>query len=157
MQAIFGSAFGAAPVNVDIYPSGVADRKFREIAAGATGTPQRCYIYSSGEDIAGDVKVGVGGGRRLDHLGIKIELKGVIGEEEGDGGAAAWSLLVGGGTTPLGELGAVVRAGQHSRSPPRRPRRHTRRGSRRRLQRGPDYVTPLLLRSLPRAPRGLNW
>lgn len=75
----FGSTFGSTPVTIDIYPSNVTDRKYRDGVSGASGMPQRQYIYSTGEDIAGDVKIGVGGGRKLDHLGIKIELKGVIG------------------------------------------------------------------------------
>lgn len=81
MQALFGSAF-STPVNVDVYPTVGPDRRFREGLAVGTGLPLRHHIFSAGDDIAGDVKIGVGGGRKLDHSGVKIELKGVIGPSQ---------------------------------------------------------------------------
>ena len=77
-QALFGSAF-STPVTIDIATTNVADRRYRDAVSATSGLPQRVYIYSNGDDISGDVKVGVGGGKRLDHLGIKVELKGIIG------------------------------------------------------------------------------
>lgn len=85
MQAFFGSAFGT-PVNVDVSLAGTGDRRYRDAVAVGTGLPQRQYIYSTGDDIVGDVKVGVVGGRRLEHLGVKIELKGVVDISNDKGG-----------------------------------------------------------------------
>jgi hypothetical protein len=80
-QALFGSAF-STPVNVEVSFTNVGDRKYRDVLAAASGLPHRVYIFSDGDDVCGDVKVGVGGGKRLDHVGVKVELKGVIGERE---------------------------------------------------------------------------
>lgn len=83
MQALFGGF--SAPVNIDVAYTASPDRKYRDSVSSTTGLPQRIYIFSNGDDIAGEVKIGVGGGKRLDHLGVKVELKGVIG---GCGGVA---------------------------------------------------------------------
>ena len=85
MQSFFSSAF-AAPVNVDVYLTATGDRRYRDVVAAGTGLPQRQFIYSTGDDIVGDVKVGVAGGRRLEHLGVKIELKGVVDISSDKGG-----------------------------------------------------------------------
>jgi len=77
MQSFFGFA---APANVDIGLSNTSTRRYRDGLALGSGLPQRHYIYCAGDDIVGDVKVGVVGGKRLEHLGVKIELKGVVGE-----------------------------------------------------------------------------
>lgn len=77
MSMFFGGF--SAPVNIEIAYHATPERKYRDSVSATTGLPQRTYIYSNGDDIAGEVKIGVGGGKRLDHLGVKVELKGVIG------------------------------------------------------------------------------
>ncbi len=67
--------------------SDTAGRAHRMVAAADAGAgaaagskaPTPVYIFSSREDVAGEVKINVFGGKRLDHGGIRIELKGVVG------------------------------------------------------------------------------
>lgn len=49
-------------------------------AGGGGGPPPAFHIYSSGEDIVGEARVVVPPGKKLEHVGIRVELKGVIGE-----------------------------------------------------------------------------
>lgn len=70
MNSIFSTA---KPATIDISLAEVSGRRFRN---GADGLP-RC-IVRSGDTISGSVKVCVMGAKRLDHAGVRIELRGVI-------------------------------------------------------------------------------
>jgi hypothetical protein len=48
--------------------------------AGAAASSERLFLFSSGEDIAGEAAIVIPGGKKLEHVGVKVELKGVIGE-----------------------------------------------------------------------------
>lgn len=51
----------------------------RTIPSPEAGKPAtQLLIVSSREDLAGEVKVNVFGGKKLDHTGIRIELKGIV-------------------------------------------------------------------------------
>ncbi len=75
-QAIFG-AF-ASSTNVDIVLGNVAGRPKQQGVSTDGAVPTNLYVYSSGEDISGEVKVAIMGGKKIDHTGIKIELKGIV-------------------------------------------------------------------------------
>jgi hypothetical protein len=47
------------------------------LSAPPPGAPQ-AFVFSSGERIAGEVRLSVAGGKRLEHAGVRLELKGVL-------------------------------------------------------------------------------
>ena len=67
----------APPVTLDVSFTPTPGRRSREVQ-GVGGVLQQ-LVFSEGEDISGDLKVGVQGGKRVDHAGIKMELKGIVG------------------------------------------------------------------------------
>lgn len=42
--------------------------------------PTPVFIYSTKEDVSGEVKINIFGGKKFDHNGIRVELKGVVGK-----------------------------------------------------------------------------
>ena len=40
--------------------------------------PLQTFVFSSREDVAGEVKLAVLGGKRVEHAGVRVELKGVV-------------------------------------------------------------------------------
>jgi Vacuolar protein sorting-associated protein 26 len=42
--------------------------------------PAPCYIFSSGESIEGEARIDIPAGKKVEHMGIRAELKGVVGE-----------------------------------------------------------------------------
>jgi vacuolar protein sorting-associated protein 26 len=91
MQALFGAGAGVTSKSLDIVLAGCAGRKFRpSAAAGSEVAP--LYIFSSREAVSGDVKILLQGGKRLEHSGVRIELKGVI-EAQGEKAAHEFVAL----------------------------------------------------------------
>jgi hypothetical protein len=77
-QSLLGG-FGTT-ATVDIVLADAATRPVRTIPSPEAGKPAtQLLIVSSREDLAGEVKVNVFGGKKLDHTGIRIELKGIVG------------------------------------------------------------------------------
>ena len=77
MQSLFGSSFAApATINVDLL--GVAGRPHETIVCDGQ-PPRSAQVYCSGEDISGDVKIAVQPGKKIEHIGIKAEIKGIAG------------------------------------------------------------------------------
>ncbi len=71
MNSIFSTA---KPASIDISLAEVSGRRFRN---GTDGSLPR-IIVRSGDTISGSVKVCVMGAKRLEHAGVRIELRGVI-------------------------------------------------------------------------------
>ena len=86
----------APAVRVDVILSDSASRRYRD---GPAGT--RCVVVSSGDTISGDVKLAVAGGKRFEHQGVRIELRGVV-EARGEKAPHDFLMLV----TELAPAGA---------------------------------------------------
>ena len=87
------SLFGGATPSIEIVFGNTAGRACSSRASGVDGqTVASTYIFSNGEDIAGDVKVAVHGGKPINHIGIKVELKGVS-VTRGEKGAATHEFV----------------------------------------------------------------
>jgi len=98
MQALLGAAFGPS-ATLEVTLSGLAGRPFVVPSAagdsssaqppvggaGASDVPEslRNYIFSAGETLDGVASVAVPPGRRLEHTGMRAELKGVVGASSG--------------------------------------------------------------------------
>jgi len=85
MQALFG-AFGPS-ATLDVALSNTEGRltlkSDTEAAAGggAAAAPQAVqYVYSSFDNVDGEARVIVPAGKKLEHIGIRAEVKGVVGE-----------------------------------------------------------------------------
>jgi hypothetical protein len=74
-QSLFGSAFGPN-ANLDLVLTGVSHRK--TVSIEQDDKVQQLYIYSNGDNVDGELKVHVVSGKKLEHVGIKVELKGVV-------------------------------------------------------------------------------
>lgn len=79
MQQSILSSFGAS-AKIDVHLANPSGRAHLTIPAADGSGPQTTYIYSSREDISGEVKVTVMGGKKIEHSGVRVELKGVVGE-----------------------------------------------------------------------------
>jgi hypothetical protein len=80
MQSMFGFGGPAGAIEVVVADSGRKKRMpARAPAAGSEGPPSPLIIFSTGDNVEGEVKVAVPGGKRLEHTGVKIELKGILG------------------------------------------------------------------------------
>ncbi len=65
---------------VDVVLADVAGRAHKTIPNAEPGKPPtQLFIFSTKESISGEVKVNVFGGKKLDHAGITVDLKGVVG------------------------------------------------------------------------------
>jgi vacuolar protein sorting-associated protein 26 len=107
MQALFGGLSQAAsqitqsPLRIDIVLSDAATRQQvpwplhptsgggggggssaggpgSAAPAGAPPGTSHAFVFSSGERISGELRLSVAGGKRLEHAGLKLELKGVL-------------------------------------------------------------------------------
>jgi hypothetical protein len=87
MQALFG-AFGPS-ATLDVALSNTEGRltlkSDTDAAAGSGGAapaPQAAvqYVYSSFDNVDGEARVIVPAGKKLEHIGIRAEVKGVVGE-----------------------------------------------------------------------------
>ena len=76
LQSFFG--FGGTP-KVELELSDVSERKMRKVEM-VDGPPQHLFIFEGKEVIRGRVRVSVPAGKKFEHLGIKVELKGTIGK-----------------------------------------------------------------------------
>jgi hypothetical protein len=90
LQSLFG--FGGSAASIEIALTNTAGRAIQQIVRD--GPPRPAYVYSLGEDVAGDVKIAVPPGRQLQHAGVKAELVGVAGGLLRGGataGSSVWS------------------------------------------------------------------
>lgn len=74
-QSFFG--FGpAAEIDIEL-----ADAKSRDVVTvkDERGEPTQMYLFTGGENIAGTVRIRLPKGKKLEHLGICVELIGEIG------------------------------------------------------------------------------
>lgn len=71
-QALFGST---PSVSIGVSWKDAEHRK--KTTTPATGDTS-LYIFESGDDVEGEVKISVPGGKKAEHGGVRIELKGVI-------------------------------------------------------------------------------
>ncbi len=76
LQSFFG--FGASP-KVELELSDTADRRMKKVDM-VDGPAQHLHIFDGKEVIRGRVTVTVPPGKKLEHLGVKVELKGTIGK-----------------------------------------------------------------------------
>lgn len=88
----------APAVRVDVVLSDGGSRRYRDGPGGA-----RFAVVSTGDTISGDVKVVVAGGKRFDHQGVRIELRGVV-EARGEKAPHDFLMLV----TELAPAGACA-------------------------------------------------
>lgn len=88
MQALFG-AFSGPSTSLDVVLTNVDGRLNTRVegdaaAAGGAGAvaaaPAGMYVYSNGENVEGEARIVVPAGKKLEHVGIRAELKGVVGE-----------------------------------------------------------------------------
>jgi len=49
-------------------------------AGGSAGGKAPLYVFSAGEKVSGQCNVTVPTGKKVEHLGVKVELKGLVGE-----------------------------------------------------------------------------
>ena len=79
-QSLLSSAgFGlAAALKLDIALSDTASRAFSTTPGADGGAAVQTFVFSSREDIVGEVKLTVLGGKKVEHAGVRIELKGVV-------------------------------------------------------------------------------
>lgn len=69
--------FGAVPrIEVELYE--LEGRKTKKVEM-LEGPPQMMPVFGGKERVAGRVHVIVPDGKKMEHLGIKVELKGIIG------------------------------------------------------------------------------
>jgi hypothetical protein len=74
-QSLFG--FGGSAASIEIALTNTAGRAIQQVVRD--GPPRPAFVYSLGEDVAGDVKIAVQPGKQLQHAGVKAELVGVAG------------------------------------------------------------------------------
>ena len=76
------SLFGFGPsAKVEIELAGKADgekRKTIKVDGGADNTKMELPIFTHGESIEGTVRVVLPPGKKLDHIGIRLEIIGII-------------------------------------------------------------------------------
>lgn len=72
MQGLLSGLTGPT-ANIDVAFTDVASRLYKQL-----DNHQRLYIFSTGEDVCGEMKITVMGGKRIDHVGIRVELRGVV-------------------------------------------------------------------------------
>ena len=85
----FFSAFTGPSVTLDVTLTNVAGRARAAEAApgegsasapGGGGGGDGLFIYSNGEAVEGTASIFVPPGKKLEHVGIRAELKGTVGE-----------------------------------------------------------------------------
>ena len=75
----FGTEVVCSVPHLELTLHGAADRKAKRVEM-LEGPAMMLPIYGGNEKVSGRVDVVVPGGKRMEHLGVKVELKGVIGE-----------------------------------------------------------------------------
>ena len=80
MQSLLTQAgFGlGASLKLDVQLADTAGRLCFTSPSADGGAPLQTFVFSSREDVAGEVKLTVLGGKRVDHAGVRVELKGVV-------------------------------------------------------------------------------
>lgn len=71
-QALFG---GSPSVSIGVTWKDAEARKKTTLPAYGD---QPLFIFESGDDVEGEVKISVPGGKKVEHGGVRIELKGVV-------------------------------------------------------------------------------
>ena len=71
------SLFFKAPLDIEVRLSGEDTRKHVEVK-NKNGRKEKLPLYEDGESVKGQVTIRVKDGRRVEHLGIKIQLIGTI-------------------------------------------------------------------------------
>ena len=70
--------FGGANASIDIKIEGLEGRKHTTIRE-KNQDPKRLPIYTGDDDLSGTIDVKLSKGKKLEHLGIRVELIGHIG------------------------------------------------------------------------------
>ncbi|GAB5036556.1 vacuolar protein sorting 26 [Nannochloropsis oceanica] len=76
-MSLFGSLVSGPQARVNIKLTGVDSRLKKEMSSGK-GTTHLLPIYQTHEGVSGTVEIVLAPGKKLEHLGIKIELVGAI-------------------------------------------------------------------------------
>jgi len=77
LQSLFGNLVGGPQARVNIKLTGIDQRMKKEMSSGR-GTTHLLPLYQAHEGVGGIVEVILAPGKKLEHLGIKIELVGAI-------------------------------------------------------------------------------
>lgn len=73
--------FGGAVANIDIAFDGVKDRLKKEVPSSDKDSPtQSLPVYEGSEVVSGKVEITIPSGKKVEHLGIKIEMLGFVGK-----------------------------------------------------------------------------
>lgn len=72
--------FGSSPVDLDIVLSN-ADQLRQVLAKNEAGDVEPLYLFTNGDSVAGTVVV-KHKGKKVEHMGIKVEFVGQIGEQK---------------------------------------------------------------------------
>ena len=80
MQSLLTQAgFGlGASLKLDVQLGDTAGRLVFTSPSADGGAPLQTFVFSSREDVGGEVKLTVLGGKRVEHAGVRVELKGVV-------------------------------------------------------------------------------
>jgi len=75
---MLSSFFGmGTPVEIDVKLAKFEGRKSATVKDRSGGT-YKCPVFMDGEDVKGQVIINLNKGKKLDHLGIRVELVGMI-------------------------------------------------------------------------------
>jgi len=58
--------------------AGASSSSSSSSSSSLSAPPQPLFVFSSREDVSGEVKLTVLGGKRVEHAGVRVELKGVV-------------------------------------------------------------------------------
>ncbi len=73
--------FGGPSAHIDLQVNSVEGRKPKYVDYGEGAAPVACSVFEGEEDITGTVEVHVPAGKSMEHQGIVVSLRGVIGED----------------------------------------------------------------------------
>ena len=79
----FQFRFGGSAANIDISFDGINDRLKKDVPSTDskdTGT-MTLPVYEGTEIVSGKVDISIPSGKKVDHLGIKIEMLGFVGKK----------------------------------------------------------------------------
>lgn len=73
--------FGGAAASIDISFDGINNRLKKDVpSTDKDSTTQSLPVYEGTESVSGKVEISIPSGKKVDHLGIKIEMLGFVGE-----------------------------------------------------------------------------
>ena len=73
--------FGGPSAHIDLQVNSIEGRKPKYVDYGEGAAPVACTVFEGDEDITGTVEVHVPAGKALEHQGVVVSLRGVIGEQ----------------------------------------------------------------------------